>query len=268
MSIEQIGVVAGFEIRKFGGGRKWFFPLLLAVAHVSLVSLCLIFDPITRSNSQITQVFAVMFQTFMLRLMILFGCALVFAHLYRGDMVTRTIHFYLLTPVRREVLVAGKYLAGLLITSALYGGSVAVTNILIHSAHGSAVAEAHFFGGPGPREPLSYVGIAVLACLGYGSVFMLTGFLFKNPAGPAAFVLVWESANVFLPAALQKFSVVHYLQSIVPVPIPVGPFAFITSPASVFESVTGLGLFTVAVLIVNALLMEKAAINYASDRVV
>jgi len=265
MSIEQIGVVAGFEIRKFRAGRKWFFPLLLAAAPVSLVSLLLLFDPRPPSNSQITQVFAVMFQTFMLRLMILFGCALVFAHLYRGDMVTRTIHFYLLTPVRREVLVAGKYLAGLLITSALYGGSVAIANILIHSANGSAVAEAHFFGGPGTRELLSYVGIAVLACVGYGSVFMLTGFLFKNPAVPAAFVLVWESANVFLPAALQKFSVVHYLQSIVPVPIPMGPFAFITAPASVFESVTGLGVFTIAVLILNGFLMRKAEINYVSD---
>src|SRR5881296_3556432 len=151
MSIEQIGVVAGFEMRKFRAGRKWFFPLLLAAAPVSLVSLLLIFDPRPPSNSQITQVFAVMFQTFMLRLMILFGCALVFAHLYRGDMVTRTIHFYLLTPVRREVLVAGKYLAGLLITSVLYGASVGIANILIHSANGQAVAEAHFFGGPGMR---------------------------------------------------------------------------------------------------------------------
>jgi ABC-type transport system involved in multi-copper enzyme maturation permease subunit len=265
MSIGQIAVVAGFEIRKFRTGRKWFFPLLLAAAPVGLVSMLLILDPRPPSNSDITRVFAVMFQTFMLRLMILFGCALVFAHLYRGDMVTRTIHFYLLTPVRREVLVAGKYVAGLLITSLLYGGSVAISNILIHSANGSAVAEAHFFGGRGMSELLSYIGIALLACVGYGSVFMLTGFLFKNPAVPAAVVLVWESANVFLPAALQKISVVHYLQSIVPVPIPIGPFAVITAPASVLASVTGLAVFTVAVLLVNGFLMRKAEINYVSD---
>ena len=265
MSLERIGVVAGFEIRKFRAGRKWFFPLLLAATPVALVSMLLILDPRPPSNSDITRVFAVMFQTFMLRLMILFGCALVFANLYRGDMITRTIHFYLLAPVRREALVAGKYLAGLPITGVLYGGSVGISNILIHSANGSAVAEAHFFGGPGMSELLSYVGIALLACVGYGSVFMLTGFLVKNPAVPAAFVLVWESANVFLPAALQKISVVHYLQSIVPVPIPIGPFAVITAPASVLGSVTGLSLFTAAVLIVNGWLMRKAEINYVSD---
>src|SRR5207248_3130842 len=97
------------------------------------------------------------------------------------------------------------------------------------------------------------------------SVFMVTGFLFKNPAIPAAFVLIWETANIFLPAALQKISVVHYLQSIVPVPIPFGPFAVITAPASVFTSVTGLAIFTVAVLMINSFLMRKAQINYSSD---
>ena len=37
-----------------------------------------------------------------------------------------------------------------------------------------AVAQAHFFAGPGTGQLLTYVGIAVLACVGYGSVFMLT----------------------------------------------------------------------------------------------
>src|SRR6185369_16745593 len=96
--------------------------------------------------------------------------------------------------------------------------SVGLTNIIIHSVNGQIIAQAHFFGGPGLRELVTYVGIAVLACVGYGSVF--------------------------LPAALQKISVVHYLQSIVPVPIPFGPFAVITAPSSVFTSVTGLVIFT------------------------
>jgi hypothetical protein len=217
------------------------------------------------NNADVTRIFAVMFQTFMLRLMIVFGCALVFANLYRGDMVTKTIHFYLLTPTRREVLVAGKYVAGLLITSFLYGTSVGLTNLLIHSVNGPDVADAHFFSGPGLKMLASYVGIAALACVGYGSVFMVTGFLFKNPAIPAAFVLLWESSNVFLPAALQKISVVHYLQSIVPVSIPFGPFAVITAPSSVFTSVTGLFVFTFAALIVNSYLMRQAQINYTSD---
>src|SRR6185369_9453066 len=262
---ERTLVVAGSEIRKFLIGRKWIFPFMLAAAPVLLATMLFIFGRRPPDNSEITMVFAVMFQSFMLRLMILFGCALVFANLYRGDMVTRTIHFYMLTPVRREVFVVGKYLAGVVITSTLYGAAVAITNILLHSINGSAVAEAHYLNGPGLTQLLTYVGIAVLGCVGYGSVFMLTGFVFKNPAIPAAFVLVWESANVFLPAALQQISVVHYLQSIVPVPIPFGPFAVITAPASVLGSITGLTVFTLVVLVVNGRLMRKAEINYTTD---
>ena len=262
---EQTAVVVGVEIRKFLAGRKWFFPLLLAAAPVALVTFLLLLPGRKPDNSEIIQVFAVMFQTFMLRLMLVFGCALVFASLYRGDMVTRTIHFYLLSPVRREILVAGKYVAGLIITIALYGTSIGLTNVIIHSVNGSAVAQSHFFNGPGASELLAYLGIAVLGCVGYGSVFMLTGFVFKNPSIPAAVVLLWESANVFLPAALQQISVVHYLQSIVPVPIPFGPFAVITAPASVLGSITGLTVFTLVVLVVNGRLMRKAEINYTTD---
>jgi ABC-type transport system involved in multi-copper enzyme maturation permease subunit len=265
MSIEQILLVARFEIRKFFAGRKLYFPALLAAAPVTLISLLILLGGRAPDNSEVTQIFAVMFQTFMLRLMIVFGCAVVFAGLYRGDMVTRTMHFYLLAPVRRGVLVAGKYLAGVAMTGTLYGVSVGLTNILFHSANGAAVAQGHFFGGPGLGQLLSYIGIAVLACVGYGSVFMLTGILFKNPAIPAAFVLVWESANVFLPPALKQLSVVYYLQSITPVPIPFGPFAIITAPASVAGSVVGLAVFTVVVLAIDGLLMRCAEINYSSD---
>jgi ABC-type transport system involved in multi-copper enzyme maturation permease subunit len=264
---EQIAAVVSVELKKFRAGRKWIFPALLALAPVSLVTMLLLFAGGRPPNdSQVGQIFAVMFQTFMLRLMIVFGCALVFANLYRGDMVTKTMHFYLLMPVKREILVAGKYLAGLAITCSLYGTSVGLTNILIHNVNGATVADTHFFGGgPGMHQLITYVGIAMLACVGYGSVFMLTGFLFKNPAVPAAFVLVWESANVFLPGTLQKISVVHYLQSIVPVPIPVGPFAVITTPASLFTSVFGLSVFTICVLFLNTSLMKRAQINYSSD---
>src|SRR5438874_340143 len=143
---QQARAVMGFEFRKFRAGRKWAFPILLALGPVSLAAMLLIFGRRPPNNSEITEIYAVMFQTFMLRLMILFGCALVFANLYRGDMVTKTIHFYLLTPTRREVLVGGKYLAGLLITAVLYGTSVMLTNVIIHSVNGQSVAEVTFFG--------------------------------------------------------------------------------------------------------------------------
>ena len=67
---------------------------------------------------------------------------------------------------------------------------------------------------------MSYLGVTALACLGYGSVFLAAGLFFRNPLIPAGIVLVWESANLFLPAALKKISVIFYLQSLCPVVAP------------------------------------------------
>ena len=36
----------------------------------------------------------------------------IFSNLFRGEMLEKTLHYYYLTPLRRELLVAGKYLGG------------------------------------------------------------------------------------------------------------------------------------------------------------
>ena len=53
-------------------------------------------------------IFAGVFQFFFLRLAIFFGCVGVFTNLFRGEMLDKSLHFYLLTPLRREVLAIGK----------------------------------------------------------------------------------------------------------------------------------------------------------------
>ena len=59
-------------------------------------------------------IFAGVFQFFYLRLAIFFGCLGMFMYLFRGEMANRTLHYWLLAPARREVLLAGKYAAGLI----------------------------------------------------------------------------------------------------------------------------------------------------------
>ena len=59
------------------------------------------------------EILAGIFQIFFLRPAVYFGCVGIFTYLFRGEVVERTLHYYFLSPVRREVLVAGKYLAGL-----------------------------------------------------------------------------------------------------------------------------------------------------------
>ena len=70
--------------------------------------------------AQETIVFAGVFQFFYLRLAIFFGCLGVFMNLFRGEILDKSLHFYFLAPIRREVLMVGKFLAGLLATCLIF----------------------------------------------------------------------------------------------------------------------------------------------------
>ncbi len=58
--------------------------------------------------------FAFVFHHFYLRLAVFFGCLGIFMNLFRGEMLDKTLHYWLLAPARREVLLIGQYLAGLI----------------------------------------------------------------------------------------------------------------------------------------------------------
>jgi hypothetical protein len=67
-------------------------------------------------------IFAGIFQFFYLRLAIFFGCLGMFMYLFHGEMSNRTLHYWFLAPARREVLLAGKYAAGLIAAAVIFGG--------------------------------------------------------------------------------------------------------------------------------------------------
>ncbi|MEE8586923.1 MAG: hypothetical protein V3T83_18945, partial [Acidobacteriota bacterium] len=62
--------------------------------------------------AQASMFYAGMFQTLMLHLVIFFACVITFTNLFRGEVLEHSLHYYFLCPVRREVLVVGKYIAG------------------------------------------------------------------------------------------------------------------------------------------------------------
>ena len=79
-----------------------------------------------------------MFQFFYLRAVIFFGCMGIFSNLFRGEMLEKTLHYYFLTPMRRELLVIGKYLAGLSVALVLFVGSTALAFLTIARHFGPA----------------------------------------------------------------------------------------------------------------------------------
>jgi ABC-type transport system involved in multi-copper enzyme maturation permease subunit len=163
--------------------------------------------------------FAAVFQFYYLRLGIFFGCLGIFMNLFRGEMLSKTLHFWLLTPVRREVLLGGKYTAGLVAATLIFTlGTVLSFWAMLWPQEPSQVQV--YLHTQAPAHAMWYAAATVLACVGYGSFFMAAGLLLRNPIVPAAVLLLWENIAGFLPTALQKLSVLHYVQALCPVPVP------------------------------------------------
>lgn len=223
--------------------------------------------------SEDTTIFAGIFQFFYMRLAIFFGCMFVFMNLFRGEMLDRSLHYYFLAPIRRDVLVVGKYLAGLVATTVIFGVStIAQWGVFVMHFDSSSATE-YLAQNNGWMHLWAYLGVTALACLGYGSVFLAAGILIRNPLVTAAVVLLWESINGILPAALRKLSVIYYLKSLCPVEIPMQqgvppPIAMLASNvdgATPFVAVLGLLAVSILVVFVATRRIKRMEINYGAD---
>lgn len=218
------------------------------------------------------QIFAGVFQYFYLRLAVFFGCLGIFMNLFRGEMLDKTLHFWFLVPARREVLLAGKYMAGLIAAILIFGAGAALCfGVMLWPQDPTELAA--FWNADGASHFLWYSAAAALACVGYGSVFLAAGLLLRNPIVPAVTILFWESINGILPATLQKLSVLYYVQALCPVPPPMDANAPIlikllaapAEPPTPAFAVLGLLGVTVLVLWAASRAVRKLEINYGVE---
>jgi hypothetical protein len=196
---------------------------------------------------------------------VFFGCAWIFMNLFRGEIVDRSLHYYFLSSVRREVLVMGKYLSGLLTSIILFTTVTVVCMMLVFLPHDFSSSMRFFFAGAGLSQLFWYVTITILACVGYGAFFLVVGLFVRNPIIPALVLYGWEWINFLLPPLLKKISVIHYLNSLVPVPISEGPFAVVAEPTPAWISIPGLLIVTALVLFLAGTRIRRMEVRYGSD---
>jgi ABC-type transport system involved in multi-copper enzyme maturation permease subunit len=267
----QTMAILRLEIRKNFLGRRALLLYLMAAAPLVLLSFLSLFPSPASGDSgdanmnDVGIAFAGVYQALILRTLVFFGCAWVFMNLFRGEVVDRSLHYYFLAPVRREVLVVGKYLSGLIATIALFSITTVGSMLILYHWIFPSEFVSYFTAGAGGRQLFSYLGVTILACIGYGAVFQLLGLFFRNPIVPGLALYGWEWINFLLPPLLKKISVIHYLQSLVPVTMPEGPFAVLVEPTPAWISVPSLILFTAAVLVLAGLHIRRMEISYAGD---
>ena len=245
--------------------RSWWI-YFLAFAPTAIVMLHALLD--RGRLDEDTLIMAGIFQFYYVRLAIFFGCLGIFTRLIRGEMVERSLHYYLLSPVRREVMLLGKFVAGAIRAILLFGTSVFLTFVFIYVADGAA-GKAFVFDGPGGGHLEAYLTITTVACLAYGAIFLLFSMLMKNPMPAALLLMGWEFISSILPSFLQRFSVTAYLRPLMPVTVPgEGIFALITvavEPIPEWIAVTGALLLTAAVLALCCWRVRTLEISYNTE---
>jgi|KBSSwiStaDraftv2_1062776.scaffolds.fasta_scaffold214567_2 ABC-type transport system involved in multi-copper enzyme maturation permease subunit len=269
--LRQIRAILSLELQKNFLSRRSILIYLIALLPLfPLLVLALLQPPGNewRDFSNYGKVYAVLYHGFILRTVVFFGCAWIFMNLFRGELVDRSLHYYFLSAVRREVLVVGKYLSGLVTSMVMFTGTTVIAMLLLYVPFYSPSVR-YFTAGAGFAHLLTYAGITMLACVGYGAFFLVVGLFVRNPIIPALLLYGWEWLNFLLPPLLKKISVVHYLNSLMPVPlssvISEGPLAVIAEPTPAWIAIPSMLLVTVLVLVLAAYRTRHMEIHYGSE---
>jgi ABC-type transport system involved in multi-copper enzyme maturation permease subunit len=248
--------------------KAWWVYFLAFVPALIILLHSLLDRHASAEIADDTEVLAGIIQVYYIRLGVFFGCLGIFSRLIRGEMIDRSLHFYLLSPVRREVLLLAKFAAGSISAVLLFGGATLLSFVLMYLPFGAA-GHDYVFNGPGLGQLEGYLAIVTLGCLGYGAVFLLLSMMFRNPMPAAMLVMGWEAINPVLPTLLQRFSVASYLRSMMPVSIPAeGVFALLTiqtEPIPAWIPALGLLALTALVLAYSCYRIRRLEIRYSTE---
>ena len=261
--------VARIELRRnLLAKRAWWIYFLAFVPTVIILIHLLKERHPAFDMAQDTTILAGIVQFYYVRLGIFFGCLGIFSRLIRGEMIERSLHFYLLSPVRREVLLLAKFAAGAIGALALFGTAIIADFVLMYIGYGPAGTD-YMFNGAGMGQLEAYLVIVVLACLGYGSVFLLLSMMFRNPTPAALLVFGWEAINPVMPSLLQKISVASYLRHLMPVKVQGDEiFALLTvttEPVPGWVAALGLLVLIGVVLTYSCYRMRTLEIRYTTE---
>ena len=261
--------VARIELRRnLLAKRAWWIYFLAFVPTVIILIHLLKERHPAFDMAQDTTILAGIVQFYYVRLGIFFGCLGIFSRLIRGEMIERSLHFYLLSPVRREVLLLAKFAAGAIGALALFGTAIIADFVLMYIGYGPAGTD-YMFNGAGMGQLEAYLVIVVLACLGYGSVFLLLSMMFRNPTPAALLVFGWEAINPVMPSLLQKISVASYLRHLMPIKVQGDEiFALLTvttEPVPGWVAALGLLVLIAVVLTYSCYRMRTLEIRYTTE---
>ena len=132
--------------------------------------------------------------------------------LVADEVEDKTITYLFTRPIRRGTVLLGKYLAYLVCTTCVVLPAVMIVYFML-----VPLAEV-------PRSFMWLVtdlGLLALGLAAYGALFALVGTVMKRPLVVGlVFAFGWEQFALIMPGYVRRFSLMYYIQSLVPHAMP------------------------------------------------
>ncbi|MBP7866422.1 MAG: ABC transporter permease subunit [Acidobacteria bacterium] len=163
----------------------------------------------------------------------------------------KTLVYLVTRPAPRGALFLGKALASLAVAAVVTLASLLAAFVTTDPA---GLANPDRWG-----LFLRFTGVGLLGVLAYGALFAWAGTWIKRPVlAGLIFVFGWESVIQFMPGVTQKFTLVHWLKSLLPqLGKNTGPLAFQLEPSGTSASVAVLLVLGLAALLAGAFIFRR-----------
>ncbi|NIM16595.1 MAG: ABC transporter permease subunit [Candidatus Aminicenantes bacterium] len=182
-------------------------------------------------------------------LALLFGSGIV-----NEEVDNKTLVFLTTSPIPKPSIITGKFAAYVLLGIIIVNVGLFLCFLIVNiNRLGKMVHVKEFF---------SFVGVGILGLVTYMALFTLLGTLLKK-AGVVLgllFIFGWENLVQYFPGITQKFTVIHWIKSLLPRGFRGTVFKalmFRLEPSSTLESLVVLIIFVTAALVAASLIFKN-----------
>ena len=186
------------------------------------------------------------FQLLIPVLALFFGTSIV-----NDELDNKTLVYLTTVPVSRRAVILGKYLAAFTLLTLVVGSGFLVSFL---AAAASRLGQAAAW-----QELGVFLGTSLLALFCYSALFTLAGaFMKKSILIGLFFVFGWESVVQYFPGVTQKFTIIHWIKSLLPVQADQGGFLiFQLQPSPALESLLVLSIAGLIFLVAAVFIFER-----------
>jgi ABC-type transport system involved in multi-copper enzyme maturation permease subunit len=200
--------------------------ILLSLIPVLLMFIVRIVDASSAGDFFSKVMLSLYFQLLIPVLALFFGSTII-----NEELDNKTLVYLTTSPVPRRVILLGKYLAAFLLLLLVVGSGFLFSFLSAASNRLNQTAAWEELG--------VYLGTSLLALFCYSALFTMAGtFMKKSILMGLFFVFGWESVVQYFPGVTQKFTIIHWIKSLLPIPPGEGGFLiFQLQPSPALESI-------------------------------